>query len=474
MTKVTLTRSGPLVRMSPWVSAIEPLLEYEYSAFDTDFVPQKRALYHLDGDSGYFPAGFFLPVGETLARMGIKTVHKDERDRARLYRPFRWDLISELRAGQKEVLEAILSHDLGTVVCATGFGKSFLIGELIRGFPDSRFIVTAPGISETKNLYNRIKEIVPAKDLSLLGAGSKDPPDRRVAVAVSRSVHKADFQNADFFLCDEAHSCGHNVFSTMLLSSLGDSRNYGFTATPSGRSDKSEKVMEALFGVPIARFEYQDCVEAGNVTPIDVIFYKVPGEIASSQSRFGNKFVQNKRRFYWRNEVRNLTIALIAKELPEDEQILIMVESVDHLIHLAKLLPDYALVYGDGNDLQKRAAAQRIKLENRHSHTKEESDKIYNEFRAGTLKKAIATGVYKQGVDFPGLSVLIRADGSPSKIASSQIPGRLSRLSADKNRAVLIDFWDVFNETAKRNYFMRMRNYKKNGWRITHKDVLTE
>lgn len=470
---VTLTRSGPLVRLSPWVTDIEPLLSYDYSSFDGSS-HETKILYHLVDGAGYFPSGFQKTVRETLARMGHRTEFIDERDRARLYQPFQWELVSELRSGQKEVLESILAHDHGVVVCATGFGKSFLIGELVRGMPNSRFIISAPGISETRNLHDRLKGIVPPEELSMLGAGSKDSPDRRVVVTTSKSAYKADFLKADFFLCDEVHMCGHNMFSTMLMANLGDSRNYGFTATPKGRSDRSDRIIEAIFGPQIATFNYSDCVASGNVVPIDVVFWQVPGDIPSTDSRYGSKMVINKRRFYWRNEVRNLTVATVARDLPDDEQVLIMVENIDHMLHLAELLPDYTLVYGAGNDLEARARSLRKRIDNPHTDTPEKFEQIYRGFKEGSVRKVISTGVYKQGVDFPQLSVLVRADGSPSPIASIQIPGRISRLSKDKNRAVLYDFRDTFNKTALNNFYARRRHYLAAGWTVTYKDILEE
>lgn len=466
---ITLTRSGILVRMCPWLPIVEPLLQYDYVPFDDPRGAEKRFLFHLDGENGYFPSGFEETITEFFIREGIAFTFTDERDRSRLFKPFQWDRISELRPGQREVLEAIEKHDHGTVVCSTGFGKSFLIGELTKGFPDSRFIIAAPRIAETRNLHNRLKEILPRGELGLLGAGSKDPSDRRVTVSVSNSLGKADFNSCDFFLFDEAHMCGHNSVTTKLLAMLGDSRNYGLTATPQGRSDKSDRVIEALFGREIARFDYQDCVNAGNVTQIHVAIYDIPGDVPSSHSQYGNSFIQNKRRFYWRNEIRNLTIACVAREVPPAESVLIMVESVDHLIHLAALLPEFAIVCGDGNDLRKRAKALGFKLMNRTGDNKEESEGIYNDFRSGKLLRVIATGVYRQGVDFPSLSVLIRADGSPSPIASGQIPGRLSRLSPGKTQAVLVDFRDMFNPNSLRNYYARMRTYKANGWPVEHR-----
>lgn len=470
---VSLTRSGILVKMCPWLSLAEPLLQYDYVPFDNPRGVEKRFLFHLDGECGYFPAGFEETITEFLSQEGVGFTFEDERNRKRLFKPFQWDRIqAELRPGQKEVLEAIDSHDHGSVVCSTGFGKSFLIGMLTQGYPDSRFIIAAPRIAETKNLYNALKKLLPPEELSMIGAGRHDPPNRRVAVCVSNSLGKADFAQSDFFIFDEAHMCGHNNVTTRLLAMVGDSRNYGFTATPQGRSDKSDRVLEALFGREIARFDYQDCVKAGNVTQIHVAVYDVPGEVASSQSPFGNTFIQNKRRFYWRNEVRNLTIACVAREVPESESVLIMVESVDHLLHLAALLPEYTLVCGDGNDLKRRARSLAIKLQNRIGENREDSDRIYEEFRSGKLKKVIATGVYRQGVDFPSLSVLIRCDGSPSPIASGQIPGRLSRLSPGKNQAILVDFRDMFNPTALRNYYARTRTYRSNGWAIEHRGEL--
>lgn len=470
--KVALNRSGLLVRMSPWLPAVEPLLQYDYVPFDNPKGAEKRLLFHLLGADGYFPAGMQRTVCEFLSREGVRFSFTDERDRKRLFPPFRWDLVAELRSGQGDVLKAIVENDHGLVVCSTGFGKSFLIGELTKGYPKSRFVIAAPRIAETRNLHNRLRELLPPEELSLVGAGSKDPPDRRVAVSVSNSLRKTDLTGCDIFIFDEAHAVGNNKVTTNLMADLGDSRNYGFTATPAGRSDKSDRIMEALFGREIARFDYEDSVEMGNVTPIHVNVYDIPGDVPSSQSPFGNVFIQNKRRFYWRNEVRNLTIACLAREVEDTESVLVMVESVDHLVHLAALLPEFAAVCGDGNDLKRRAKSLGLKLQNRLGDNEEEAKSIYEEFRSGKLRKVIATGVYRQGVDFPALSVLIRADGSPSPIASSQIPGRLSRLSPGKDTAVLVDFRDRFNDTALNNWYRRSATYRKNGWAIDMKGEL--
>jgi superfamily II DNA or RNA helicase len=73
--------------------------------------------------------------------------------------------------------------------------------------------------------------------------------------------------------------------------------------------------------------------------------------------------------------------------------------------------------------------------------TRKERDKIYEEFAAGTLRKIISTYVYKQGVNFPQLSVVVNAGGGGSDIVAKQIPGRESRNIEGKEESYLIDFW---------------------------------
>ena len=267
---------------------------------------------------------------------------------------------------------------------------------------------------------------------------------------------------------------GNNKVTQEILDNLRGSRIFGFTATPIGRSDKSDLLVEALFGQPIVNYSYKQAEEVGNVTPILVQMWDVPGKVESSRSPYGNAMTQNKRRFYWNNEPRNRLIQALARLVPSDEQVLIMTDTVEHLVRLGALLPEFALICGFGHDLQKEAKLMRLKLENRLGDSKEEYARITEEFKRGSLRKVIATFCWKQAVDFPQLSVLIRADGAKSVILGAQIPGRMSRLSAGKDTGLLIDFTDGFNMSAKRKAEYRERSYRKTGWKIEHMGSLEE
>ena len=89
---------------------------------------------------------------------------------------------------------------------------------------------------------------------------------------------------------------------------------------------------------------------------------------------------------------------------------------------------------------------------------------IRKRFESGELKKLIATNIFSEGVNFVHLKYLIRADGETSKISSTQIPGRLSRLCPGKDCAYLFDFVDHFSPWAYQRSVVRFKDYIQAGW----------
>ena len=72
-------------------------------------------------------------------------------------------------------------------------------------------------------------------------------------------------------------------------------------------------------------------------------------------------------------------------------------------------------------------------------------------FKNGDIAKVISTTIYQQGVNFPGLSVMINAGGGGSAIAAGQIPGRASRNVAGKDCSYIIDFWHEWDMVVGSN-----------------------
>ena len=98
--------------------------------------------------------------------------------------------------------------------------------------------------------------------------------------------------------------------------------------------------------------------------------------------------------------------------------------------------------------------------------TPKQVEKIREKFSSGELKRAIATGIWSTGVDFPQLSVIIRADGGASPIKDTQMPGRVCRISDGKEKGVLVDMADLFDTWAAYRSKSRFKNYKDKKWEI--------
>lgn len=188
-----------------------------------------------------------------------------------------------------------------------------------------------------------------------------------------------------------------------------------------------------------------------------------------------------KRYGYWRNKARNRAIAdMVYKILAVDPniQILIVVATLEHAIELNQFLKNFKVAYyGSTNmeDLEKKFPKERYpNLDlGKYKMTNKELDIIRAAFAKGTMKRVISTTVFRQGVSFDNLRVLVRADGATSKIMGIQIPGRLSRLHEDKFCGYLIDVDDDFCAWAKRRAISRKKLYDEQKWtEITPAEVL--
>ena len=448
--KVTIERSGWLCQLEPWIPVLEQHLTYWQKNEDFSRPRKKgqkmqmvqRRLYEVKDDQGVFPAGLFTRVILQLQEQGVEWELKDYRQKDKLWPEPDFGKVHKLRSGQSALLLAVTTSDGGLIVGGTGVGKSFIIIQICRMYPTLRFLITSPRKAVVEMLTKKLTANLMPGAVGMITGDRNDGPDHRITVTTTKSVLKANLNAIDVLLFDEAHGVGNNQIAKH-LSYLQNTRRYGFTAS-AVRGDGSALAMEAVFGPVLAEIPYDEAVDKGLVVPIEVHVY--PNDIKVEKRRM---IVANKRHGYWRNNYRNKLIREIVRRVPDYEQTLIMTETLEHANYLHELLPEYTLVH--------------FKIK-----AKELKD-LREQFERGELKKVISTTTWKEGVDFPHLSVLVRADGASSEVNSIQIPGRLSRIAENKNVGVLIDFADNFNEWGHRRYLARLRTYKERKWDILKK-----
>jgi len=368
------------------------------------------------------------------------------------------------RTDQVDVIGLICDHDGGFIVEApTGWGKSHIIGQVCQVLPDAKIAVVVPGKDITSTLYHRIKKRI--REVGMVGGGESFMS--RITVCTMESVHKLAKNEWDLMIFDEVHRAGAPSIANKLAEVFYKTKCVGLSASPTGRTDGADLMVEALFGPVIYRVNYSEGVSRGAVVPIEARIYRVD---LGPQTTSSNGSVIN-RICLWRNEERNRLIARIANEIPDDEQTLITVATADHALYLRKHLPNFEVVFsnltskGTLNSYHK-GEFQKVKGLYKGKILDGRREAMRVSFEKGELKKVIATGVWNTGVDFKQLAYLIRADGMASDIASTQTPGRLSRTNEGKELGVLIDFYDAFKPSLESRSKKRVACYRKKGWDV--------
>lgn len=424
------------------------------------YISETKYLIYKSSNGAVFPVGFLFRAKKLLGEQNIEYTISDLRNLD--FKPdltkLEHDKLKE-RPDQQRALATIFVSDMGVIEAPTAFGKTFLICQICRAYPKQRIIISSYRADVIKSIYDRVKEHVPYKDLGFVGQGSKKVG--RITLSTINSLDYARPDKCDIFLYDEVHEAASDMRARK-IASIRNAKIFGFSASPRGRSDGSDLVIEALFGPIIYKLKYDEAVAAGVVAQIYVEIYEISGH----EVPYSNEIAQY-RFGIWRNEVRNQKIAEAAnKYLSENKQVLIIVDKIEHALFLkSKFLPSWPIVHG----LVTREQIQTFKamklLTNEKILCTPEQREIYRRmFESGKMRYAIATGVWSQGIDMRHLDVLIRGDGKASRIPSTQIPGRLSRGKS----GILVDFLDIFDERFRRRSNERIKVYKEKGWEIRY------
>lgn len=373
----------------------------------------------------------------------------------------------EFRFKQDEVLALIDSAEGGIIDAPTGFGKTFLATLICTVYPRDRICFLSPGIDLIKSTYARLLQVVPG-DVGRVGGGFYEP-DKRVTLGSVDSVHKIDLSKMNLIIGDEIHAFATPDRMNSLCSQYTDAKWIGFTASLNKRADGGDALIEALFGPVLTRITYKDAVEEGTVS--DILAQFITLSRSEHSPILGEDMVSNKRIAYWCNRERNEKIAEYVRQAEslvdvKNPQIMIMVETVEHIFELKRFLPDFEPVYANLDvDTRERLLSRGLITEDEQM-TPQRRQWLLKNFEDGTLKHVIANKCWKQGIDPKHLNIFVRADGGTSEIDSIQLPGRLSRVTSDKKEGLLLDIWDEWHPWALSRSKKREKSYAENGFKV--------
>jgi Type III restriction enzyme, res subunit/Helicase conserved C-terminal domain len=460
---LTIRISGNVLEISPdgktplpqvCKDLLEPALKYKYrkvlrgkEAFDhtgarRGMVMEERRLYDYDAYGRMVTgAGFLNKVEDLLTAAGHKATCLDLNPPHPNPNRFDtdWDNVfreMSFRPRQEEVLVAVASCERGIVSAATGFGKTFLFKAICLLFRNARIVITTKRVDVMNSIRRDLTSSIP--NVGQVGGGKREM--NRVTLVSADSLHRIESDDVDILIGEEAHELAADSYYKELCR-FRRCRMYGFSATPTGRLDNADMRLESLFGRVVV------CGESPCSGMVDV-----------QRARWG----------LWRNQRRNAVIAEAVRTFPADEQVLIMVTTFEHAVHLRQHLPEFTLCYaerGDSDDFERYKNAGMLPADE-PVMTPQRRAKLREDFAAGKLRRVIATDVWSTGVSFNSLAVLVRADARGSEIMDAQIPGRVCRLDqkTGKQEGLVIDCLDQFDPGYREAARKRRKNYEAKGW----------
>jgi superfamily II DNA or RNA helicase len=435
------------------------------------FVQHEVKLFAEDNGLLYFPCGLQERCMSLLTQAGFAPALHDLRKPCSALQVPSTRNLAGLRPGQQEVIDAIVQADNGIVEALTGFGKGVVIDRLVSLYPKARHLIVTKSKSVANMLHQRLKANHPQAGVWNSDKHVQGNP----MVCTSGSLGGLELDKFDFVQLDEVHELLTPSFLDY-YPLFGGCKLISYSASPDQRLDNTKLAMEAYFGTKVCKVDYQEGVDLGLVVPIEV--WRVDWGCTPADAMRGIKSdVRRMRLAYWNNVARNTAIArVVQEEVPArlsdpDPQILILVDKVEHALRLAQLLPDFKAVYGEVDAENAKYFQDQGLLPDGKPVSRKEVERIRQDFSSGKVRRAIATGIWSTGVDFPQLQVLVRADGGNSPIKDTQMPGRVCRIADGKSKGIQVDFADRFDAWTASRSRSRFKRYEEKKWTTVEIDL---
>jgi superfamily II DNA or RNA helicase len=287
----------------------------------------------------------------------------------------------------------------------------------------------------------------------------------------SGSLQHALGQEWDIVIVDECHEAASDDAAYKLAQFRGRPRMYGLSGSQDMRWDGKDMRCEALFGPILMEVGYQEGVANRMLVPLLVHWRDVVMDVDPCD---GLEDVPKKRWGLWRNDYRNGLIAQDCRRHP-GEQVIVTCESVEHIVHLKRLVPEATLVYAvngmedrvdaNGRNRREQYIAQGFLPADEPPNSADRHQGLLRALQAGQPGIYICTGVINVGIDLKHCLAVCRAEGTASAIMDTQVPGRVSRINGTKTEGHVYDYRDQFNPRFQRNATSRSKNYAGHGWR---------
>jgi superfamily II DNA or RNA helicase len=334
----------------------------------------------------------------------------------------------KLRDYQSDAVERCLENGMGTVVAATGAGKSLVQASLLENWKmlagTFRCLLIVPGLALVNQLVNDFESY--GVSFSYSGwTGGTDLQDTEVVIVNSENFCSqfGNFKkllNVDLVLVDECHKTKQGNVVSKYISKIKTPHKYGFTGTlPKNKIDEWKII--GTFGPVIYEKDSKSLRDEKYLANVEVRMLKLNHK---TRRKSGYK---SERAFLEKSQQRMDLVVNIANKLKKNVLIL-----VDRLEYGEKLREDF---HKTDNHKTAWFISGEMPVETRQ--------KIIDAMEQNNDIVCIAmSSIFSTGINIKNLHYIIFIFGGKSFIRTIQSIGRGLRLHESKHKLVLFDLYD--------------------------------
>lgn len=347
---------------------------------------------------------------------------------------------------QTECFKILNDYDNGIIHMPTGSGKTVLACKLIADRKVNTLIIVNK-ISLLRQWVDRLKEYLNTDNIGEIYA-SKSLITNNIDIASIKSLEDKDiFNNYGMVIVDECHHLAAYSYES-ISNKFNSYYFYGLTATLK-REDGHSPIVKMQCGnvrydIDSKKYNIELGIDISVIVKDIILNYN--NDIKDIQLYEINSFISKDIN---RN---NIIIRDIRREYDLNNNILILVERLDHLEYLKKQIDSFTdnlFVYkgGIGKKLLKRYS--------------EKTDKLLNN------KIILSTASYiGEGFDDKTLNVLFLTMPISGLTRIKQYTGRLLRINDNKSSIRIYDYVDINIPKTRNMYLKRKNTYKKLGYKV--------
>jgi len=355
---------------------------------------------------------------------------------------------------QKSVLTKLDNGVLrGIIQASTGSGKTTIATSIIKklNYPKTLIVTVSKTIGHAfkKTIEHDLK--IP---VGFIGDGIFDP--KRITVALYQSLKDkilSEFDDIELLIDDEAHLAidRKNAIAKRFVNTW---YRFGLSATPIKRVQKK-----------------QYFIVAGQLgeTFVKISDKEADKRIVNDVSAYMFTFKGSLTKYNYSEQYR--TDVLLNKE--RCEHICKMVQFAFKKQNVKNVL---LLVDEHKQALLIKSVARKFKIGiPTIAWSGSDNKKIISDINNGKLKLCIATPVFSVGTDIPEVECICLGSSRKSLSNTIQKIGRGRRKTQTKDRMILLDIYDKYNDNFFEEYSKRrMRLYQRNGWLKHHYDSMED